>query len=81
MKRHQERSCGLYEKVSKKHNVLYMYGSSKTVVSCAAPRISFEPLLVMDRWTDEARQESLWTMMFANDNVICIKRREQWRNI
>ena len=27
--------------------------------------------MVMDRLTDEVRQESLWTMVFADDLVIC----------
>ncbi|XP_065664573.1 uncharacterized protein LOC136086217 [Hydra vulgaris] len=31
----------------------------------------------MDRLTDEVRQESLWTMMFADDIVICSESREQ----
>ncbi|KAG2462202.1 RTJK polymerase, partial [Polypterus senegalus] len=33
--------------------------------------------MVMDRLTDEVRQESLWTMMFADDIVICSDSREQ----
>ena len=33
--------------------------------------------MVMDRLTDEVRQESPWTMMFADDIVICSERREQ----
>ncbi|XP_048056909.1 uncharacterized protein LOC125274573 [Megalobrama amblycephala] len=33
--------------------------------------------VVMDRLTDEVRQESSWTMMFADDIVICSKNREQ----
>ncbi|KAK2922282.1 hypothetical protein Q8A73_001767 [Channa argus] len=33
--------------------------------------------LVMDRLTDEVRQESPWTMMFADDIVICSESREQ----
>ncbi|KAK2887924.1 hypothetical protein Q8A73_019372 [Channa argus] len=33
--------------------------------------------LVMDRLTDEFRQESPWTMMFADDIVICSESREQ----
>ena len=31
----------------------------------------------MDRLTDEVRQESPWTMMFADDIVICSESREQ----
>ncbi|XP_065642625.1 uncharacterized protein LOC136074248 [Hydra vulgaris] len=33
--------------------------------------------IVMDRLTDEVRQESPWTMMFADDIVICSESREQ----
>ncbi|KAI5106426.1 hypothetical protein C0J45_4123 [Silurus meridionalis] len=33
--------------------------------------------VVMDRLTDEVRQESPWTMMFADDFVICGESREQ----
>ena len=33
--------------------------------------------MMMDRLTDEVRQESLWMMMFADDIVICIESREQ----
>ena len=33
--------------------------------------------MVMDRLTDEVRQESLWTMMFADDIVICSETMEQ----
>ncbi|KAG2462952.1 YSM6 protein, partial [Polypterus senegalus] len=33
--------------------------------------------MVMDRLTDEIRQESPWTMMFADDIVICSDSREQ----
>ena len=33
--------------------------------------------VVMDRLTDEVRQESRWTTMFADDIVICIESREQ----
>lgn len=31
--------------------------------------------LVMDRFTDEVRQESPWTLMFADDTVICSESR------
>ncbi|KAI5101449.1 hypothetical protein C0J45_8652 [Silurus meridionalis] len=34
-------------------------------------------IMVMDRLTDEIRQESPWTMMFADDIVICGESREQ----
>lgn len=33
--------------------------------------------MVMDRLTDEVRQESPWTMMFAGDIIICSESREQ----
>ena len=33
--------------------------------------------MVMDRLTDEVRQESPWTMTFADDIVICSESREQ----
>ena len=57
-------------------------GTGKT-----ASRISPEALLVYfgeDRLTDEVRLKSLWTMMFADDIVICSESREQgkrtWRS-
>ncbi|KAF7698187.1 hypothetical protein HF521_004697, partial [Silurus meridionalis] len=43
-------------------------------------RSALSPFLfavVMDRLTDEVRQESPWTMMFADDIVICGESREQ----
>ncbi|KAK3518433.1 hypothetical protein QTP70_000665 [Hemibagrus guttatus] len=45
-----------------------MYERSRTVVRCA---------VVMDQLSEEARQESPWTMMFAEDIVICSESREQ----
>ena len=33
--------------------------------------------LVLDRWTDNVRQESPWNLMYADDIVICEKTREQ----
>ena len=43
---------------------------------------------VMDRLTDEVKQDSLWLMMFADDVVICSENREQveenldrWRSV
>ncbi|KAK3545219.1 hypothetical protein QTP70_002066 [Hemibagrus guttatus] len=45
-----------------------MYERSRTVVRCA---------VVMDQLSEEARQESPWTMMFADDIVICSESREQ----
>ena len=70
-----------------------MYEDCKTVVSCAIgvteefkvevglhQGSALSPFLfavVMDRLTDEVRQESPWTMMFADDIVICSESREQ----
>ncbi|KAK3539702.1 hypothetical protein QTP70_012033 [Hemibagrus guttatus] len=45
-----------------------MYERSRTVVRCA---------VVMDQLSEEVRQESPWTMMFADDIVICSESREQ----
>ena len=33
--------------------------------------------ILMDRLTDEVRQEPLWTMLFADDIVICKETREE----
>ena len=64
-----------------------MYESCKTMVSCAvciAKELKVDvgfhhgwalsPFLfaiVMNRLTEEIRLESTWTLMFANDTVIC----------
>ncbi|KAK3553898.1 hypothetical protein QTP70_012888 [Hemibagrus guttatus] len=45
-----------------------MYERSRTVVRCA---------VVMDQLSEEVRQESPWTMMFADNIVICSESREQ----
>ncbi|KAK3539714.1 hypothetical protein QTP70_012045 [Hemibagrus guttatus] len=45
-----------------------MYERSRTVVRCA---------VVMDQLSEEVRQESPWTMMFADGIVICSESREQ----
>ncbi|KAK3545103.1 hypothetical protein QTP70_000617 [Hemibagrus guttatus] len=45
-----------------------MYERSRTVVRYA---------VVMDQLSEEVRQESPWTMMFADDIVICSESREQ----
>ncbi|KAK3559742.1 hypothetical protein QTP86_019367 [Hemibagrus guttatus] len=45
-----------------------MYERSRTVVRCA---------VVMDQLSEEVRQESPWTMMFADDIVLCSESREQ----
>ena len=34
--------------------------------------------VVMDRLTDEVRQESAWTMIFADDIVICMRAGGRW---
>nr|XP_033493144.1 uncharacterized protein LOC117263658 [Epinephelus lanceolatus] len=80
-----------------------MYESCRTVVRCAvgvteefkvevglhqgSALCPFFFAMVMDRLTDEVRQECPWTMMFADDIVICSESREQveenlerWRN-
>lgn len=70
-----------------------MYRGSRTVVRCAVGQTeefkvevglhqgsALSPFLfavVMDRLTDEVRQESPWTMMFADDIVICSESKEQ----
>ena len=70
-----------------------MYEGSKTVVRCAVGTTeSFKvkvvlhqgsvlsPFLfaiIMDRLTDEIRREPLWTMLFADDIVICEETRER----
>ncbi|KAK3537369.1 hypothetical protein QTP70_008822 [Hemibagrus guttatus] len=45
-----------------------IYERSRTVVRCA---------VVMDQLSEEVRQESPWTMMFADDIAICSESREQ----
>ncbi|KAK3569207.1 hypothetical protein QTP86_026614 [Hemibagrus guttatus] len=70
-----------------------MYERSRTVVRCAVGQteefnvevglhqgLALSPFLfaiVMDQLSEEVRQESLWTMMFADDIVICSESREQ----
>ncbi|KAK3555878.1 hypothetical protein QTP86_029812 [Hemibagrus guttatus] len=70
-----------------------MYERSRTVVSCAVGQTeefkvevglhqgsALSPFLfaiVMDQLSEEVRQESPWTMMFADDIVICSESREQ----
>ncbi|KAK3507571.1 hypothetical protein QTP70_028647 [Hemibagrus guttatus] len=70
-----------------------MYERSRTVVRCAVGQTeefkvevglhqgsALSPFLfaiVMDRLSEEVRQESPWTMMFADDIVICSESREQ----
>ncbi|KAK3534154.1 hypothetical protein QTP86_002311 [Hemibagrus guttatus] len=70
-----------------------MYERSRTVVRCAVCQTeefkvevglhqgsALSPFLfaiVMDQLSEEVRQESPWTMMFADDIVICSESREQ----
>ncbi|KAK3550728.1 hypothetical protein QTP70_003951 [Hemibagrus guttatus] len=70
-----------------------MYERSRTVVRCAVGQTeefkvevglhqgsALSPFLfaiVMDQLSEEDRQESPWTMMFADDIVICSESREQ----
>ncbi|KAK3573460.1 hypothetical protein QTP86_024674 [Hemibagrus guttatus] len=70
-----------------------MYERSRTVVKCAVGQTeefkvevglhqgsALSPFLfaiVMDQLSEEDRQESPWTMMFADDIVICSESREQ----
>ncbi|KAK3542088.1 hypothetical protein QTP86_013386 [Hemibagrus guttatus] len=70
-----------------------MYEMSRTVVRCAVGQTeefkvevglhqgsALSPFLfaiVMDQLSEEVRQESPWTMMFADDIVICSESREQ----
>ncbi|KAK3571115.1 hypothetical protein QTP86_001931 [Hemibagrus guttatus] len=70
-----------------------MYERSRIVVRCAVgqteefkvevglhQRSALRPFLfaiVMDQLSEEVRQESPWTMMFADDIVICSESREQ----
>ncbi|KAK3524373.1 hypothetical protein QTP70_028021, partial [Hemibagrus guttatus] len=70
-----------------------MYERSRTVVRCAVGQTEefnvevglhqgsalspFLFVIVMDQLSEEVRQESPWTMMFADDIVICSESREQ----
>ncbi|KAK3542320.1 hypothetical protein QTP86_022482 [Hemibagrus guttatus] len=70
-----------------------MYESGRTVVRCAVGQTEefnvevglhqgsalspFQFAIVMDQLSEEVRQESPWTMMFADDIVICSESREQ----
>ncbi|KAK3548082.1 hypothetical protein QTP70_004512 [Hemibagrus guttatus] len=62
-----------------------MYERSRTVLRCAVGptekfKVALSPFLfaiVMDQLSEEVRQESPWTIMFADDIVICSESREQ----
>ena len=70
-----------------------MYEGSETVVRCAigttesfkvkvglhqaSALSSFLFAVIMDRLTDKVRREPPWTMLFADDIVICEKTREE----
>ncbi|KAK3557303.1 hypothetical protein QTP70_026619 [Hemibagrus guttatus] len=70
-----------------------MYERSRTVVRCAVGQAEefkvevglhqgsalspFPFVMVMDQLSEEVRKESPWTMMFADDIVICSESREQ----
>ena len=71
-----------------------MYEGSETVVRCAVGTtesfkvkvglhqgLALSPFLfavIMDRLMDEVRRESPYTMLFADDIVICKKTRKKW---
>ncbi|KAK3575637.1 hypothetical protein QTP86_031594, partial [Hemibagrus guttatus] len=85
------RKSGVAEKYDRV--VQDMYERSRTVVRCAVGQTeefkvevglhqgsALSPFLfaiVMDQLSEEVRQESPWTMMFADDIVICSESREQ----
>ncbi|KAK3514046.1 hypothetical protein QTP70_002507 [Hemibagrus guttatus] len=85
------RKSGVAEKYDRV--VQDMYERSRTVVSCVVGQTeefkvevglhqgsALSPFLfaiVMDQLSEEVRQESPWTMMFADDIVICSESREQ----
>ncbi|KAK3530904.1 hypothetical protein QTP70_005449 [Hemibagrus guttatus] len=85
------RKSGVAEKYVKV--VQDMYERSRTVVRCAVSQTEefkvevglhqgsalspFWFAMVMEQLSEEVRQESPWTMMFADDIVICSESREQ----
>ncbi|KAK3532944.1 hypothetical protein QTP70_004548 [Hemibagrus guttatus] len=91
------RKSGVAEKYVR--GVQDMYERSRTVLRCAVGQTeefkvevglhqgsALSPFLfaiVMDQLSEEVRQESPWTIMFADDIVICSESREQveqnWR--
>ena len=85
------RKSGIVEKYVRL--VQDMYEGSETMVRCAVETTEsfkvkvglhqgsalspFVFAVIMDRLTDEVRREPLWTMLFADDIVICEKTREE----
>ena len=85
------RKSGIVEKYVRL--VQDMYEGSETVVRCAVEITEsfkvkvglhqgsalspFPFAMIMDRLTDEVRREPPWTMLFADDIVICEETREE----
>ena len=85
------RKSGMAEKYVRQ--VQDMYEENETVVRCAirttesfkvkirqhqeSALIPFLFAMIMDRLTDEVRKEQPWTMLFADDIVICEETREE----
>ena len=85
------RKSGLPEKYVR--IVQYMYDDSTTAVRCAVGVTEGFDVkmglhqgsalstclfaMMMDRMTDEIREEAPWTMMFADDIVVCSESKEQ----
>ena len=85
------RKSGIMEKYVRL--VQYIYEGSETVVRCAAgitknfkvkvglhQGSALRPFLfavIMDRLTDEVRRQPPWTMLFADDILICEETREE----
>ena len=75
------------------NSTIYIYDNSTAVVRCAVgvtegfevkvglhQGSALSPCLfemVMDRMTDDIREEDPWTMMFADDIVICSESKER----
>lgn len=66
-----------------------MYEDSKMVMRCVVGMTgvfkgsALSPFLLavmMDGLIDEVRHESLWSIMFADDILICRESRERWRH-
>ena len=88
------RKSGIVEKYLRL--VQDMYEGGETVVKCAARTTenfkvkvglhqgsALSPFLfavIMNRLTDEVRREPLWTMLFADDILICKETRKEFNN-